>query len=59
MKKTEKQGVGDNELSQQELLDIIINSYKLSIHKITDPSKLRIICKKTKGFSINNIEALQ
>ena len=51
--------IGDNELSQQELLDTIINSYKLSIHKIKNPSKLLIVCKKTEGFSINDIEALQ
>lgn len=41
--------------SQQELLDMIILSYKLCSHKIKDPHKLRIICKKAKGFSINNI----
>lgn len=51
--------IGDNELSQQELLDIIINSYKLSVHKIKNPYKLRIVCRKTDGFSINDIEAIQ
>lgn len=44
-------------LTQQELLDIIILSYKLSPHKIKYPYKLRIICKKCKGFSLNNIES--
>lgn len=48
--------IGDNELSQQDLLEIIINSYKLSMHKIKNPNKLRIICKRTEGFSINSIE---
>lgn len=43
-------------ISQQDLLNIIIWSYKLSSHKIKAPHKLRIICKKNKGFSINNIE---
>lgn len=48
--------IGDNELTQQELLDIIINSYKLSTHKLNNPYKLSIICKKTEGFSINKME---
>lgn len=43
------------ELTQQELLDKIIASYKLSCYKIKKPSKLRIICKKTDGFSLNRI----
>ena len=43
-------------LSQQELLDMMIWSYKLSSHKIKAPHKLRIICKRNKGFSINNID---
>jgi len=51
--------IGDNELTQQELLDIIINSYKLSVHKIRNPYKLRIICRRSDDFSINKIEAIQ
>lgn len=50
--------IGDNELSQQDLLEIIIYSYKLSLHKIKNPNKLRIICKRTEGFSINCVEAI-
>lgn len=50
--------IGDNELTQQELLDIIINSYKLSMHKIKKPYKLRIVCKHRDGFSLNKIEAI-
>ena len=42
-------------ISQQELLDMMIWSYKLSSHKIKAPHKLRIVCKKNSGFSINNI----
>lgn len=42
-------------ISQQDLLDLMIWSYKLSSHKIKAPHKLRIICKKNSGFSINNI----
>lgn len=44
-------------LSQQELLNIMIWSYKLSPHKIKTPYKLRIICKKSDGFSLNDIDA--
>ena len=44
-------------LSQQELLDIIILSYKLSPHKIKYPHKLRIICRKSDGFSLNEIDS--
>lgn len=47
----------DTPLSQQELLDIIILSYKLSSHKIKFPNKLRIICRKCKGFSLNDIDS--
>lgn len=43
-------------ISQQDLLDMMIWSYKLSSHKIKAPHKLRIVCRKNRGFSINNIE---
>ena len=43
-------------MSQQDLLDMMICSYKLSSHKIKAPHQLRIICKKNSGFSINNID---
>ncbi|WIW71877.1 macro domain-containing protein [Anaerosinus gibii] len=42
-------------ISQQDLVDMMILSYKLSSHKIKNPHKLRIVCKKNSGFSINNI----
>lgn len=42
-------------IPQQDLLDMMIWSYKLSSHKIKAPHKLRIVCKKNSGFSINNI----
>lgn len=42
--------------TQQELLDIMICSYKLSSHKIKAPHKLCIVCRKNDGFSINRIE---
>lgn len=41
--------------SQQELLDIIIESYKLSREKIKLPYKLYIICRKSEDFSLNQI----
>lgn len=41
--------------TQQELLDMIIYSYKLSSHKIKLPYKLYIICKKKDEFSLNKI----
>ncbi len=41
--------------SQRELLEIIINSYKLSSHKIKKPHKLRIICRKTADFSLKDL----
>lgn len=43
-------------ISQQDLLNMMICSYKLNSHKIKAPHKLRIVCKKCKGFSINKIE---
>lgn len=49
-------GVGAS-ISQQELLNMIIWSYKLSSYKIKSPHKLRIICKKSKGFSIYKIDS--
>lgn len=42
-------------ISQQELLDMMIWSYRLNSHKIKAPNKLRIVCRKNRDFSINNI----
>lgn len=44
-------------ISQQELLDMIIWSYKLSSHKIKSPYKLRIICKRSDDFSLNKVDS--
>lgn len=41
--------------SQQDFLNIILWSYKLSSHKLKPQYKLRIICKRRYDFSINNI----
>lgn len=45
----------DVSLTQQELLDIIIGSYKLSAHKIKLPYQLYIVCEKRDDFSLNKI----
>ena len=42
-------------LTQQQLLDIIIWSYRLSAHKIKNPCQLHIVCKKSDDFSLNKI----
>ena len=42
-------------ISQQDLLDMMIWSYRLSSHKIKSPHQLRIICKRNSEFSINRI----
>lgn len=47
--------MNDAPLTQQELLDIIIGSYKLSPHKIKAPYKLHIVCKRYDEFSLNKI----
>ncbi|MBR6798939.1 MAG: hypothetical protein IKM63_02600, partial [Firmicutes bacterium] len=43
-------------ISQQELLNMMIWSYKLSEHKLKAPYKLRIICKECEGFSLGEID---
>ena len=45
----------DKDLSQQELLDIMIASYRLSPKKMKRPNVLHIVCKKREGFSLNDI----
>lgn len=55
---TNFEGGNGASLSQQELLNLIVWSYKLSPHKIKAPYKLRIICQKCDGFSFNDIDGL-
>lgn len=43
--------------SQQELLDVMIWSYKTSPYKLKKPCTLRIVCKKSDYFSLNRIDA--
>lgn len=42
--------------SQQELLDIMIWSYKMSPYKLKKPYTLRIMCKKSDDFSLNEVD---
>lgn len=45
----------DRSLTQQELLDIMISSYRLSTKKLRYPNMLHIVCLKREGFDLNNI----
>lgn len=44
-------------IPQQELLDMMIWSYKLSSHKIKSPYRLRIICRRDEDFSLDKIDS--
>ncbi|MBO5630458.1 MAG: hypothetical protein J5965_15445 [Aeriscardovia sp.] len=45
----------DKELSQQELLDVMVASYRLSPKKMKKPFTLHVVCAKREGFSINDV----
>lgn len=45
----------DETLSKQQLLDMIIASYKLSPYKLKLPAELHIICCKDDNFSLNKV----
>ena len=49
-------GLARMNYTQQELLDMIIWSYKMTSHKIQHPYKLRIICRRKKGISLDDIK---
>lgn len=53
---TRIEGGSGASISQQELLDMMIWSYRLCSNKLKLPSKLRIICKKNEGFSLDKID---
>lgn len=42
----------NGELTKQQLLNIMIQTYMLASHKIKSPSKLIIVCKRSENFSI-------
>lgn len=45
----------DKDLNQQELLDIMVGSYRLSSKKMKRPAKLHIVCRECDGFSLNDV----
>ena len=45
----------DKDLTQQELLDIMIASYRLHPRKLRKPYTLHIVCLEREGFSLNDI----
>lgn len=45
----------DKELSQQELLDVMVASYRLSPKKLKKPFTLHVVCAEREGFSINDV----
>lgn len=47
----------DASFTQQELLDILIRSYKLSKYKLKKPYKLHIVCRREE-ISLNEIEGV-
>ena len=44
-----------NDLTQQQLLDIMIGSYRLYLKRMRRPYKLHIVCKRREGFSLNDV----
>ena len=48
----------ERDLTQQELLDIMISSYRLSPKRLRRPYTLHIVCRKRDGFSINDVFGL-
>ena len=53
--RTRFDGGSGTSINQQDLLDMMIYTYKLSSHKLHPPYKLRIICRKAEDFSLDNI----
>lgn len=45
----------DKVLTQQELLDIMIASYRLSPKKLRKPNILHVVCQERDGFSLNEV----
>ena len=45
----------DKELSQQDLLDVMISSYMLSPYKMQKSYTLHVVCLKKDDFTLNNI----
>lgn len=49
----------EKELTQQELIDVMISSYRLSPYKMKRPNILHIVCRRRDGFSLNNIIGIE
>ena len=47
--------IDDKSLTQQELLDIIIASYKMCSNKIKEPKQLFIVCRPSENFELKDI----
>ena len=45
----------NKELTQQDLLNIMVASYLLSPYKMKKPCTLHIVCRKREGFSLNAV----
>lgn len=43
-------------LPQQELVDLIVSSYKLSPYKIKDKNTLHIVCRRRNDFSMDKVD---
>ena len=48
----------ERQLTQQELLDIMVGSYILSPKRMKRPCTLHIICRKREGFSLNEVKGI-
>lgn len=48
----------ERQLTQQQLLDIMVGSYILSPHRMKKPFKLHIICRKREGFSLDDVQGI-
>ena len=45
----------ERDMTQQELLDIMIASYRLNPRRLYKPYTLHIVCRPCKGFSLNDV----
>lgn len=49
----------DRELNQQQLLDVMAGSYRLSSHKLKEQHTLHIVCRPRDGFSLNRVFGIE
>ena len=48
----------ERQLTQQELLDIMVSSYILSPKRMKNPYKLHIVCRKREGFLLDDVKGI-